>query len=157
MKHCRSEIMDDAQARVERITSEKELWESKYEQKRKAYKELESSLGAKNTELEKDISILKSQLQKLENDKFESDQAAAEEIKYLQNQLANLDNSADQAYQYGSVQAEDLLKMKSALQETERELQDLQSNYDRDKALWEGKVMFLETQKDNYKRDLIES
>ena len=33
----------------------------------------------------------------------------------------------------------------------------MQSNYDRDKALWEGKVMFLETQKDNYKRDLLES
>ena len=36
-------------------------------------------------------------------------------------------------------------------------LQDLQSNYDRDKALWEGKVLFLETQKDNYKRDLLDS
>ena len=47
--------------------------------------------------------------------------------------------------------------MKAQLQETERELQDLQSNYDRDKALWEGKVLFLETQKDNYKRDLLDS
>ena len=75
----------------------------------------------------------------------------------MSNQLANLDNSADQAYHIGSVQAEDLMKIKSTLQETERELQDLQSNYDRDKALWEGKVMFLETQKDNYKKDLVES
>ena len=75
----------------------------------------------------------------------------------MQTQLANLDTSADQAYHFGSVQAEDLAKMKAQLQETERELQDLQSNYDRDKALWEGKVMFLETQKDNYKRDLLES
>ena len=68
-----------------------------------------------------------------------------------------MDTSADQAYHFGSVQAEDLAKIKAQLQETERELQDLQSNYDRDKALWEGKVMFLETQKDNYKRDLVES
>jgi hypothetical protein len=29
--------------------------------------------------------------------------------------------------------------------------------YDKDKALWEGKCKFLETQKENYKRDLIES
>ena len=50
-----------------------------------------------------------------------------------------------------------MAKIKAQLQETEREFQDLQSNYDRDKALWEGKVMFLETQKDNYKRDLLES
>ena len=71
--------------------------------------------------------------------------------------MANLDSSAGQAYYYGSAQAEDLMKIKASLQETERELQDLQSNYDRDKALWEGKVMFLETQKDNYKKDLVES
>ena len=71
--------------------------------------------------------------------------------------MANLDSSAGQAFCYGSAQAEDLMKIKASLQETERELQDLQSNYDRDKALWEGKVMFLETQKDNYKKDLVES
>lgn len=47
--------------------------------------------------------------------------------------------------------------MKNQLSETERDLQDLQSTYDRDKALWEGKVQFLESQKDNYKRDLLES
>lgn len=47
--------------------------------------------------------------------------------------------------------------MKNQLSETERELQDLQSTYDRDKALWEGKVQFLEQQKDNYKKDLLES
>jgi len=33
----------------------------------------------------------------------------------------------------------------------------MQSTYDRDKALWEGKVQFLESQKNNYKRDLVES
>lgn len=56
-----------------------------------------------------------------------------------------MDTSADQAFTFGSAQAEDLMKVKSTLQESERELQDLQSNYERDKALWEGKVMFLET------------
>lgn len=39
----------------------------------------------------------------------------------------------------------------------ERDLSDMQSTYDRDKALWEGKCQFLETQKETYKRDLIES
>lgn len=43
------------------------------------------------------------------------------------------------------------------MQDMERELSDLQSTYDRDKALWEGKCQFLESQKENYKRDLIES
>ena len=43
------------------------------------------------------------------------------------------------------------------MQEMERQLSDLNSNYDKDKALWEGKCQFLENQKENYKRDLIES
>ena len=29
--------------------------------------------------------------------------------------------------------------------------------YDKDKALWEGKCKFLENQKENYKKDLVES
>jgi hypothetical protein len=31
LKSYRQEIIDDAQAQIERVTGEKELWESKYE------------------------------------------------------------------------------------------------------------------------------
>ena len=55
IKSSRQEIFDESQSQVERVTSEKELWESKYEQKRKAFKELENSLGRKNSDLEKQI------------------------------------------------------------------------------------------------------
>ena len=65
---------------MERITSEKELWESKYEQKRKALKELENSLGRKNSELEKQYNALKTQMQKVESEKNEAAQQAADEI-----------------------------------------------------------------------------
>lgn len=40
------------------MTSEKELWETKYEQKRRALKELENMLGKKKTELEKSVNLL---------------------------------------------------------------------------------------------------
>ena len=56
LKTIRQEIYDDSQAQVDRVNSEKELWEQKYEQKRKALKDLENSLGMKNTELEKQCS-----------------------------------------------------------------------------------------------------
>ena len=45
-------MQDEAQSQIERITSEKELWENKYEQKRKALKDIELSLNKKNEELE---------------------------------------------------------------------------------------------------------
>ena len=72
LKSGRQEIFDEAQSQVERVTSEKELWESKYEQKRKALKELENSLGRKNSELEKQYNALKTQMQKVESEKNEA-------------------------------------------------------------------------------------
>lgn len=39
----------------------------------------------------------------------------------------------------------------------ERQLQDQINNYDKDKALWEGKFTFLEQQRDQSKRDLEEA
>ena len=102
LKTIRQEIYDDSQAKVDRVNSEKELWEQKYEQKRKALKELENSLGKKNTELEKQCTQLKAQLTKSEGEKTASNEAAKEEIQALQAQMANLDNSAGQAFYYGS-------------------------------------------------------
>ena len=58
-------------AQVDRISSEKELWEQKYEQKRKAFKELENSLGNKNSELESSLNLMKSQIQKIEKEKYD--------------------------------------------------------------------------------------
>ena len=102
LKTIRQEIYDDSQAQVDRVNSEKELWEQKYEQKRKALKELENSLGKKNTELEEQCTQLKAQLTKSEGEKTASNEAAKEEIQALQAQMANLDNSAGQAFYYGS-------------------------------------------------------
>jgi hypothetical protein len=50
-----------------------------------------------------------------------------------------LDSSAGAAYFYGSAHAEDVIKLKAQIQDMERDLSDMQSTYDRDKALWEGK------------------
>jgi len=60
LKSSKQEISDEAQSQIERVTGEKELWESKYEQKRKALKDLEGSLGRKNGDLEKQLNLLKS-------------------------------------------------------------------------------------------------
>ena len=81
----------------------------------------------------------------------------AEKIADYEAQIQNLDGSATDAFYYGNAQAENLIQMKTNLQEYERQLCDLQSMYDKDKALWEGKCQFLENQKENYKKDLMES
>ena len=57
---------------MERVNSEKELWETKYEQKRRALKEVENTLVRKNGDLEKHNNVLKSQILKLEQEKSEA-------------------------------------------------------------------------------------
>ena len=44
-------------------------------------------------------------------------------------------------------------KTKATLQETERELSELQSTFDKDQALNEGKIKFIESQRDQAKQD----
>ena len=117
---------------------------------------METALGRKISELEKQSSVQQSQIHKLEMEKQTKEMSYTEEINRLQSKLVSSD-SQNQQQLFGVVTTEELLVMKNQLSETERELQDLQSTYDRDKALWEGKVQFLEQQKDNYKKDLLES
>jgi hypothetical protein len=60
---------------VDRVTSEKELWESKYDQKRRALKDVESSFSKKTMELERSCNGLEKQLRKVL-----ADQESASEI-----------------------------------------------------------------------------
>ena len=62
-------MQDEAQSQIERITSEKELWENKYEQKRKALKEIEQSLSRANADLEKRLSLVQATVDRLEQEK----------------------------------------------------------------------------------------
>ena len=62
-------MQEEAQSQIERITSEKELWENKYEQKRKALKEIEQSLTRTNAELEKRCAQLQTQVERAEAEK----------------------------------------------------------------------------------------
>lgn len=71
------------QSQIERITSEKELWENKYEQKRRALKEIEQSLTKANTELEKKVSMMAQQIDRLEDEKRQIDDNYQEEIQNL--------------------------------------------------------------------------
>ena len=48
-------------------------------------------------------------------------------------------------------------KLRASTQEQERELSEVQAAYDRDRALWEGKFTFLESQRDSTKGDLVEA
>ncbi len=97
------------------------------------------SLTKSNADLEKKVSLLQNNMDRLEDEKLQMEDNYQERIVILNNAIAEHSNNAGNAYYYGSVHAEDVLKLKSQVQDLEREYADLQATYDRDKALWEGK------------------
>jgi len=104
------------------------------------------------------VATLQAQVEGLREEKQRIEKDKEDEVRQLQEHLRDMGDSAGAAFYYGNAaHAEDILKLRSQVSELERELLEVQSSYDRDKALWEGKCQFLEQQKDTYKRDLIES
>jgi hypothetical protein len=76
-------VQDEAQSQIERITSEKELWENKYEQKRKALKEIEQSLSRANADLEKRLSLVQATVDRLEQEKRAVEEVHQEQVSQL--------------------------------------------------------------------------
>jgi DNA repair exonuclease SbcCD ATPase subunit len=76
------------------------------------------------------------------------------DLEQLEEQMAqtteNIAKERDFHYQ-------ELQKTKAALQELEKDSNEIASNYDKDKALWDGKIKFLEQQRDQAKADQAET
>lgn len=78
-------------------------------------------------------------------------------LRNYENEIARLreDNEQLNAALHGdkaAIQAE-VEKWKREFNELERNYADLNNNYDKDKALWDGKFRFLEQQRDTAKKD----
>lgn len=101
------------------------MLESKFEQKRRALKEIEMSLGKQLGDLEKKNSGLMAHIERLEEERKIIEENHQEETMSLQSQIQALDSSAGAAYYYGSAHAEDVMKYKGQLQALESTLADL--------------------------------
>mmetsp|Transcript_39024 Transcript_39024/g.44627 ORF Transcript_39024/g.44627 Transcript_39024/m.44627 type:complete len:579 (+) Transcript_39024:502-2238(+) len=84
-----------------------------------------------------DIKDLEDRLSKL---KFEKSQEASEIQRELEEELDLLETENNE--------------LRNKLQDAEREISEISSNYDRDKALWDEKFAFLDNQKNQAKKDL---
>jgi chromosome segregation ATPase len=127
---------------MERIKSERESAEQKLELKRKTFRDSEANLSKHISTLEREKAILQEKHEHLISKKADSEDKYDEEIKILQVKLATANASSSK--ERDSIVG-DLDKLKSKIIELEKENSDVGSNYEKDKALWEGKHNFLET------------
>lgn len=137
----REELIRDSQDKVTRITAEKEAAESKYDLKRKAHKELETTLAKMTSQNERERAILIEKCSNLEFQLREAQKTSEAEILRLNQAIDQLQLSltGDKA-----LTQEELERKRKENAELERQNQDLLNTYDREKALWEGKFRFLE-------------
>jgi len=104
--------------------------------------------------LEKEKAILTEKLASLDGKNQEFEKRLAAETESYVSQIQQLKESL--ATEKKNYQLE-VDRLKAKLQESEHEIAELQSNYERDRALWEGKFSFLEQQRDQAKNDLVDT
>jgi|JI9StandDraft_1071089.scaffolds.fasta_scaffold104500_3 hypothetical protein len=128
------------------------MWEHKYEQKRKALKEAEQSYGRQSVQMDKENAELKQRLEETEELLEKEREELEEEIAELRFQLEENGNLSGAFL--GS--AEEIAKLRQENLELDSQLQKVSSDFDKEKALWDGKSKFLTDQKDKYKKDLMD-
>ncbi len=118
------------------MLSDKETLEVKFESKRKAFKEIEATLTKKHTEIEKQNAILSEKMHNIESKTMDTEGKYEEEVRDLKESLNIMGESVNKEREVFMMENE---KLKGQNGELERELSDVGSSYERDKALWEGK------------------
>ena len=104
--------------------------------------------------LEREKAVLLEKTQNMETKMEESERLHEEETSRLKEQLQGVSSGVMKDRQ---ALVEEADKLKKQILELEKENSEINSNYDRDKVLWEGKCSFLEQQKEQAKKDMQEA
>lgn len=146
----KAEHFDEIQHLTKKLNEEVKLQREAYESKRKSYKELEASSHSRISDLEKEKSALIEKLNTTEASLAKIERKRNNEIQTLTQELERLKslNEKGNKFQVGEV---DRLKKKAY--DLELENADIQSNYEKDKALWSGKFTFMDQQNKELKSE----
>ena len=75
---------------IERMSTDKEISDKKYEQKRKALKELEANINKHMTKIEREKAVLSEKCKNIEFKKSEMEKRFEDQIKSAQDEIAKL-------------------------------------------------------------------
>lgn len=130
------------------------LWESRYEEKKKASKEIEGGLSQKISELEKSKYILQEKLSQAELRRDELEKKLQLETSRSDTDMKRLKENylLERKNLFG-----DLENLRKEKYELEIALAEATAKFDKDRAVLEGKISFLEQQNKKLKSDLSES
>jgi hypothetical protein len=136
--------------RIARVQQEKENIDKKYEQKRKAFKDLEKTIQQTHSQHEREAAVSREKYENLER----SQKELIVNLEQQNMQLSQENEELQEAMSKGESGArEDAEQWKIKYYEADRLHADLQTEFDKERALWQGKFEFLEKQKEQYKKD----
>ena len=150
----RSEVEREMSEKNERIKKEKDEIEAKLFAKKKEVRESEQNYLKQISILEKEKAILNEKLSSSEIKKKELIENYEKEIDNLNNTYRSMKDEKLKDSDYSGMQIDELRKRCSFLEITVSEKQSL---YEKDKLLWEGRFKFLESQKDQSKKEQSEN
>ena len=131
-----------------------ESLKSKLEQEQRAIKELESSSAKQINRLEEERAVLAEKLIIMEAKNADMESRLKQGIEQLQQQLMNKKESDSTEKMIVQLENE---RLKTLMQESEKELDEKSASYDRERLLWENKHNFLIQQREQAKIDLSEA
>ena len=150
----RSEVEKDLNEKFDRIKKEKEELESKLLTKKKEVKELEQNFTKQTQVMTKEKADLVEQLVQIKKNFDELSETTANEKASMEKTIMMLtqENNSFKDNLNSNEKA-----MKTKLANVEAALAEKTSQYEKDMILWEGKIKFVEQQRDNLKKEQSES
>ena len=146
--------MQDFQEKFDKQKEEKEQFEAKYEKARKSLKEIEGTYNRQLSQLEKEKAIAQEKLASFESKKQDAESRYMQDVHSINLQTAQLKETFTAEKRVFLTEIE---KFKGLYIQAEQEKNEILTNYERDKVLWEGKFSFLEGQKEQAKQDLVDA
>ena len=147
----KEELLAESSSLIARHEALQKEADTRYEAKRRQAKELETTLNEKTAELDRlklnfetKVASLRAELERREG-------TSAAEIKDKVAKLEALRNSLEAEKKENAFTIENLKSQKYTL---EMKLAELEANYEKDTALWNGKFEFQEEQKEQLKKEL---
>ncbi|CAG9310420.1 unnamed protein product [Blepharisma stoltei] len=144
----------DIPEKMRELTQTNEKLQKKLEEKRKSFKELLSSSNKQIASLEKERAVLAEKVVNLDSKKLELENRFRAEIDQLMIQLKEKKDE-DGSEKFGLKLENE--RLKTMLQEIQKENGEKDATRDRERILWENKFNFLLQQREKARQDLMET
>ena len=150
----RNEVERDLTEKYDRIKRDRDEFEAKFLSKKKEMRDLEQNYIRQSSLVEKDKTILNEKINALESKKKELIDNYEKELETMTNSLKALKDEKIRENEVYSSELESLRKRNFTLEQI---INELKGSNEKEKVLWEGRFKFLETQREQLKKEYIEN